>query len=136
MSTRTVYLSRLIGLYCILAGLSMGIRKESVIETVTALLRDPALMFLLGILTLIGGLAMILAHNVWSGGAPAVIVTLVGWLTLLKGLLFLFVPPSREAGFFLDTLQYARFFYVYMSISMLIGIYMTYEGFRSPRHAS
>ena len=131
MSTRTLFLSRLIGLYCILAALSMVIRKESIIETVTSLLHESALMFLVGILTLVGGLAMVLAHNVWSGGAAAIVVTLVGWLTLLKGLAFLFVPPSREAGFFLDTLQYARFFYFYMALSFAIGIYMTYEGFRS-----
>jgi len=131
MSTRTLFLSRLIGLYCILAALSIVIRKESIIETVTSLLHESALMFLVGILTLVGGLAMVLAHNVWSGGAAAIVVTLVGWLTLLKGLAFLFVPPSREAGFFLDTLQYARFFYFYMALSFAIGIYMTYEGFRS-----
>jgi len=131
MSTRTLFLSRLIGLYCILAALSIVIRKESIIETVTSLLHESALMFLVGILTLVGGLAMVLAHNVWSGGAAAIVVTLVGWLTLLKGLAFLFVPPSREAGFFLDTLQYARFFYFYIARSFSIGIYMTYEGFRS-----
>lgn len=131
MSSRTVFLSRLIGLYCVLAALSMVIRKESIIETVTALLHDSALMFLLGILTLVVGLAMVLGHNVWSGGASAVVVTLVGWLTLLKGLAFLFIPPSLEARFFLDTLQYARFFYFYMALSFSIGIYMTYEGFRS-----
>jgi hypothetical protein len=28
---------------------------------------------------LLGGLAMVLAHNVWSGGPLPVIVTLIGW---------------------------------------------------------
>jgi len=50
---------------------------------------------------------------------------------LAKGLLFLFLPPEAEADLFLSRLHYERLFYVYMAISLVIGIYMTYEGFRS-----
>jgi len=135
MTSRTVFLSRLIGLYCILAALSMVTRKETIIETVTALLHDSPLMFILGVLTLIAGLAMLLAHNVWSGGAPAVIVTLVGWITLLKGLMFLVLPPALETDLFLNKLRYAELFYLYMAISLVIGIYLTYAGFTSRSHA-
>src|ERR1035438_10229301 len=74
--------SRLIGLYCILVALSMITRKQATLESVTAVLRDPSMMFVLGAITLVAGLAMVLAHNIWSGGALAVIVTLVGWMTL------------------------------------------------------
>ena len=131
MSSRTVYLSRLFGLYCILVALSMMIRKATVIETVKALLNNSPLMFLLGVMTLIGGLAMVLAHNVWSGGAAPLVVTLIGWVTLAKGLVFLFLKPEQETALFLDTMQYQRLFYVYLSVSLVIGIYLTYEGFRS-----
>jgi hypothetical protein len=135
MSPRTVFLSRLIGLYCILAALSMMIRKETIVETVTALLHNSPLMFIVGILTLAGGLAMVLAHNVWSGGVSAVIVTLVGWLTLIKGLLFLFLPPEVEAEFLLSKLHYEQFFYLYMAISLVTGIYLSYSGFTSRPHS-
>ncbi len=134
MSSRTVFLSRLLGLYCILAAISMMIRKESIIETVKALLHDSPLMFIVGILTLATGLAMVLAHNVWSGGT-AVVVTLVGWITLAKGLLFLFLPPALEADLFLSTLHYEKLFYVYMTISLVLGLYMTYAGFTSRSHS-
>jgi len=135
MSLRTVFLGRLIGLYCILAAISMMIRKESIIETVTALLHDSPLMFIVGILTLSAGLAVVLAHNVWSGSALAVLVTLVGWITLAKGLIFLFLPPETEAELFLSKLRYEKLFFVYMSVSLLLGIYMTYAGFASRSHS-
>ena len=131
MSPRTVYLSRLIGLYCILAPLSMMTRKEGIVKTVTALLHDSPLMFVLGVITLAAGLAMALARNVWKGGGQVVIVTLVGWITLIKGLLFLFLPSDAEAELFLTKLHYERLFYLYMSISLVIGIYLTYGGFAS-----
>ena len=135
MTPRTMFLSRLIGLYCVFAALSMVIRKQAIVEMVTALLHDSPLMFILGVFTLIAGLAMILAHNVWAGGAPAVIVTLVGWITLIKGLMFLFVPPAAEADFFLKNLHYEQYFYFYMTVTLAIGIYLTYSGFTARSHS-
>src|ERR1039458_596306 len=85
MSPRTIYLSKLFGLYLILVALPMMIHKQAVVDMVTALFRDPAMMFMLGLLTLVAGLAMVLAHNIWSGGALPVVVTIVGWLALIKG---------------------------------------------------
>ncbi|HXY07222.1 MAG TPA: hypothetical protein VEI52_05140 [Terriglobales bacterium] len=108
MSPRTLFLSKLIGLYCIVIALSMMTRRQATVETVTALLQNPSMMLIVGIITLAAGLAMVLAHNVWSGGALAVVVTLVGWITLIKGLLFLFLPPEMEAGLFLRQLHYQQ----------------------------
>jgi len=135
MSPRTVFLSRLIGLYCILVAISMTVRKQSIVETITALVQNPPLLFLVGILTLIAGLAMVLAHNAWSGGASTVVVTIVGWITLIKGLLFLFLPQEVEADLFLRKLHYEQYFYVFMVISLVIGIYLTYDGFVSRSHS-
>jgi putative exporter of polyketide antibiotics len=134
MSSRTIFLSRLIGLYCIVIALSMMTRRQATVETVTALLQNPSMMLIVGIITLAAGLAMVLAHNIWSGGALAVIVTLVGWITLVKSLLFLFLPPEMEAGLFLGQLHYRQLFYLYTVISLVLGVYLTYGGFRSRSH--
>jgi len=135
MSPRTVFLSRLIGLYCILVAISMTVRKQFIVETITALLENAPLLFLLGILTLVAGLAMILAHNVWSGGLSTVVVTIVGWITLLKGLLFLFLPQEVEVDLLLRKLHYEQYFYAFMAISLVMGIYLTYDGFVSRAHS-
>ena len=131
MSPRTIFLSRLIGLYCILVALSMITRRQDTLESVTGLLHNPPMILLLGVITLAAGLAMVLAHNIWSGGVLAVVVTLVGWITLIKSLLFLFLPPEVEAGFFLRQLHYQEFFYFYGAFSLALGIYLTYGGFTS-----
>jgi hypothetical protein len=97
----------------------------------TALVHNPPVLFIVGVITLVAGLAMILGHNVWSGGVLPVIVTLVGWLTLIKGLLFLFLSPEAAVGFFLGGLHYEQLFYLYVAISLIFGVYLTYGGFRS-----
>jgi putative exporter of polyketide antibiotics len=131
MSSRTIFLSRLIGLYCIVIALSMMTRRQATVETVTALLQNPSMMLIVGIITLAAGLAVVLAHNIWSGGALVVVVTLVGWITLIKSLFFLFLPPEMEAGFFLGQLHYRQLFYLYTAISLVLGVYRTYGGFKS-----
>ena len=78
MQQRTIYLSRLIGLYCILIPPSLAIHKQATVDSVTALLRNPSIILILGIFTVTAGPAMILTHNRWSGGALPVAVTVVG----------------------------------------------------------
>jgi hypothetical protein len=134
MSPRTIFLSRLIGLYCILVALSMIIRKQATLESVTELLHNPSMIFIVGIMTLAAGLAMVLAHNIWSGGPLPVVVTLVGWITLIKSLFFLFLPPQVEAGLFLRQLHYQELFYFYGAVSVVLGVHLTYGGFRPTSH--
>jgi hypothetical protein len=134
MSPRTLFLSRLIGLYCILIRLSIISRGQATVETVTALLQNSAMTLILGVITLAAGLALVLAHNIWSGGALVVVVTLVGWMALIKSLFFLFLPPEMEARLFLQQLHYQQLFYLYGAVSLALGIYLTYGGFRSRSH--
>ena len=68
-------------------------------------------------------------HNIWSGGALAVVVTLVGWAMLIKGLLFLFVYSGVELDFFLSVLRNPLHFCICMTPSLAIGLYLTYGGF-------
>ncbi len=131
MPSRTVFLARLIGLYCILVILSMVLHRQATVDWMTALLNNAALMWVLSVITLTIGLAIVLAHNVWSGGALPVVVTLVGWAALIKGLLFLFLPSGVELEFILSALRNPLLFYVWMTPSLVIGIYLTYRGFAS-----
>jgi hypothetical protein len=131
MSARTIFLSKLIGLYCLLAGAAMMARKQATVAAVTSMIHDAPLMMVLGMLLVVGGLATVLTHNVWSGGAAPVIATLIGWAALLKGVLFLFLPTEAAAGFYLHTLRYEQRLHLYMAPSLILGAYLTYAGFTS-----
>ena len=98
MSHRTVFLSRLIGLYCILVSFALAAHRQDTVETTTALIHTPPVLFLVGIIALIAGIAMVLGHNIWSGGALPITVTVVGWVTLIRGVVVLFLPPGAEVA--------------------------------------
>ena len=134
MSPRTIFLSRLIGLYCVVIGLSMMTRRQATVETVTVLLQNPSMTLILGVITLAAGLAMVLTHNIWSGGTLVVVVTILGWMALIKSLFFLFLPHEMETRLFLGQLRYGQLFYLYSAISLVLGVYLTYGGFKSRSH--
>ena len=128
MSPLTVFLGKLIGLYCIIAALALMAHKQSTVERIKALTRNPPLLLLVEVIALIAGLAMVLGHNLWSGGTLAVIVTLIGWLVTIRGVALLVLPENVKLKLF-DALRYEERFLVYMGVVLVLGIYLTVAAF-------
>jgi len=133
MSRLTVFLARLIGLFTILLVVAFLVRGGAIVEATAA--NGPVMLFY-AITSLAIGIAMILGHNVWSGGALPVVVTLVGWLVFAKGLLLLFAPPHALSGVF-GHMRYGEHYYLYLVPALAVGLYLTWAGFtaRSPRQS-
>ncbi len=136
MSSRTIFLGKLIGLFCILLSLSMLARRQGTITSVEGLLHDAPLTLVTGLITLGLGLAMVLTHNIWSGGALPIIVTIMGWATLVKGLLLLFLTQDTSSNLFLNALRYDRYFYFYVAFAFLLGAYLYYAAAASKARQS
>jgi hypothetical protein len=128
MSRLTVYLARLIGLFTVLIVAALLLRGSAMVETAVA---DKPVMFTYALISLGLGLAMVLGHNAWSGGALPVVVTLVGWLILAKGLLLLYITPESLTAMY-ARMQYGQHFNLYLAPSLLIGLYLTWAGFTAP----
>jgi hypothetical protein len=92
------------------------------------LVHDAPVLFVFGLVIVAAGVAMVLTHNIWSGGALPVIVTLVGWLTLIKGLAFLFFPPPAAVGIMVWGSAWEQYYFVDVALAVVLGIYLTYQG--------
>ena len=128
MSQLTVYLARLIGLFIVLLIAALLLHGGAMVEIAVA---DKPLMFTYAIISLALGIAMVLGHNVWSGGALPVVVTLFGWLVLAKGLLLLFLAPEAMSRMF-EQMRYTEHYYLFLSPALIIGLYLTWAGFATP----
>lgn len=125
MSRLTVFLARLIGLFAVLLVVAFLVRGSATIESTVA---DGPVMLVYALICLAGGLAMILGHNVWSGGALPVVVTLIGWLILAKGLLLLSLTPEALSRM-LAQMRYGEHYYFYFAPALGLGLYLTWAGF-------
>jgi len=135
MPSRTSFLGRLIGIYCILFAIVMFLRKQAVLDGITGVISTPGIMLTLGVILLFAGIAVILVHNVWKGGVLPVIVTLVGYSTVLKGLLILLLPPDTGTEVYLRALHYQQYFYVYAAFTLCLGVCLAALSFRTPSRA-
>jgi len=125
---QTIYLGRLIGLYCIIVALVMLSHKQAIVETITQFVHDGPLLFFASLVGMVIGLAIILAQPVRASGSLSVAIAIVGWISFIKGLVFIFLSPATSIRYF-EALRYGQFFYAYMAITLAIGIYLTYASF-------
>ena len=81
--------------------------------------------FALFLLLLICGLLMVLGHNLWTADWR-VLVTVVGWMALIKSLVFFIFPGVLDlyAGWAEDTL--VKFVRVGGAVWTLVGLAVTY----------
>jgi hypothetical protein len=128
MNPLTIFLGRLLGLFTLITSFWLLAERQNTISTIPALLGNRPVMLIFAIIALAGGLAIVLAHNMWSGGALPILVTLIGWIMLLRGVFLLFLPPEATLGV-LAAMQFEKFFYIYLGIPFVIGIYLTYLAF-------
>jgi len=128
MSPLTIFLAKFLGLYCVIVALAMMTRKQSAVATMKALVTNPRLLLFVEVLGLAGGLAMVIGHNIWVGGGLPMVVTLVGWLMLIRGVGLLALSPDKVIKV-VEALRYEERFYLYMGVTLVLGLYLTYAGF-------
>jgi uncharacterized membrane protein HdeD (DUF308 family) len=90
------------------------------------MLNNPApivLVYLNGTLLFIAGLAIVRDHNRWKCGWP-VLVTLVGWLLILGGLIRMFAPVFAQ-----QEAQHTTPVYVGLLIGLAAGVFLTFKAY-------
>ena len=127
MSKLTIFLARSIGLFMVLLVAGFLVRGGTAIE---ATIEDEGVMISYAIISLAMGVAMVIGHNVWSGGALPVVVTLVGWLVLAKGFLLLVLAPD-EMSAMVQRMGYAEHYRLLLMPALVLGLYLTWGGFTS-----
>jgi len=95
MDPLTLFLAKLIGATLLLFAVVIALRGQTILEIARRMLDDPGFLLLSGALRTIAGLAIILGHDVWSGGFLPVAVTLFGWLLFFAGLPLLLATPEQ-----------------------------------------
>ncbi len=121
------FLAKLIGLTLAIFALGALMRPVVISRVMRDFNTHSFTTLLAGFMGMVIGLAMVLSHNVWES-SWRVIITIFGWIALLKGLSYIFAPQAilGTAQGILGTPGRAR---VVLIIAFLFGAFLAYKGF-------
>lgn len=87
------YLAKLIGPVLALAGLSMLLDRQGFLNIATEIVGDTGMLYVASVLGLLGGIALLLAHPIWTADWR-VIITLLGWIAVFDSASWLLAPET------------------------------------------
>jgi hypothetical protein len=125
--TLTGCIAQLLGFYLVLSGVLMIVREQAMMILVPKFVDSPPFLYFLGSLRVLIGLAIVLAHNMWTGTLGTVIY-LVGWLTLLRGIAMLALPIETERKI-LAVFSHGNAWYTTAIVAIVLGGWLAYAGF-------
>ena len=122
----SIFLAQVIGLYLFLVSLAMLVHQQRFKKTMSDLLGNMMMITLSGALMLVLGLLIVVDHNIWMSDWP-VLITIIGWILLLQGLMRLFVPDAFIK--MAKDMQGKVVYTLLCWIRLFIGIYLIWAGF-------
>ncbi len=125
----SLFLAKVMGLLLVIMSIFTLSQKKYLEEILKDGLKSPALIFFSGVVALIVGIILVVSHSIWSPDWR-LIITIFGWLILIKGLSRLFLPELTKkmlkATIESDTLLIFSAFFIF-----IIGVYLLFAGYYS-----
>jgi len=88
---RAIFLASIFGPFLAIIGLWMVLYGENLVKVITSVKNTAGAFYLGGIINLLLGLTIIAQNNLWLWSG-ALLVTLLGWVWIIRGILVLFIP--------------------------------------------
>lgn len=123
---RTRMFARVLGPYLVFVAVTALVRASDMPTLLSEFRANSAWSWVTGAFVLLSGLVVIALHPYWRD-VPAIIVSVVGWLTALKGAFLLAIPQTylSVGDSMVDAGGWWR---AVMAILAVVGLYLTYVG--------
>lgn len=121
----SIILAKILGLYFLAIGLSLVLNPQQ-FQKFKGFIHNESAMILGGIIALMIGATIVSLHNMWVFEWP-VIITILGWWSLIKGFGILAFPEISNHFEFLFNRKSS--FYRFLGLTYLaIGLFLGYHG--------
>ncbi|MCB0940590.1 MAG: hypothetical protein KDB72_10170 [Mycobacterium sp.] len=124
--SRTRMFSRVLGPFLVIVDVTAIARASTMQELLSQFEANSLWTWVTGAFILIFGLIIVAAHQFWRGAA-AIIVSVLGWLVTLRGLLLLAFPKTFVS--IANSMIGSQTWWVALcTAAVLVGLYLTYVG--------
>lgn len=118
---------QILGLTYLVIGLGMLASPRFYKEMINKMIDNEAVLFLTGLLVFVIGYFLVAYHNIWTGGWTT-IITIFGWLAVLKGLMVIVIPEKSIKLYNSIKISKGQLS-VYGIIVFVLGIIFAYLGY-------
>lgn len=123
----SIILAKILGFYFLALGLAFFINIDRFRGIYRQVIRDENFLLMGAMLALLIGAVIVSLHNVWVIGWP-LIITLLGWWSLIKGFAYFAYPDSIKYFSFLE--NQSNLFYRIVSLAYaILGLFLLYKGY-------
>lgn len=119
----SIFIAQLYAVAFLAIGLGFFISPKYYTKAYANMMKDPSLFLVWGIFALLAGFLIVTRHNVWQGWPT--VVTVFGWIALLKGFSLL-VLPQHFPLWFKDWFKSAWLMRVWGAFAIVLGLILGY----------
>jgi hypothetical protein len=123
----TIVLTQILGIVFTIFGLSIFTNKKGIMALMEEITKNQSFLWLVGFIVLIMGAVMVALNTVWNSGLLRLLVTIIGWLTLIKGIFILILPDVATSLY--KKFNKESIFTVCGFVILILGLILTYRGF-------
>ena len=124
-----VFIARLVGPAFVAVGLGILLNGPFYTSLLAEATRSPTLIYFSGLISLIPGLAILNVHRTWTSDWR-VIITILGWLLVIGGVIRL-VLPATTAALAADLYSKPAALLIVSAIVIVVGGFLTFFGYRA-----
>jgi len=124
----TTYLAQLWGPVLLAVGIGFFVSRSYYVKVYKDIEKAPFAVLFFGMFAMAAAIMQLQIHNVW-GTLPEILVSLLGWGLLLKGIICVVFPRLADRSG--DWTINAKLIPTAGAISLLIGLYLTFFAYFS-----
>ena len=125
----SLFIARLLGPIWVIVGIGMLLNQKTFQRVCEDFCKNQALVFFSGMAPLFFGFIIVLTHNIWVSDWP-VLITIFGWMGIIKGIWITVFPNSVEK-FMLGYTKNPKLLTFHSVACIVLGGVMIYLGYMS-----
>ncbi|MFC1576816.1 hypothetical protein ACFL42_01695 [Candidatus Omnitrophota bacterium] len=123
----SIFIARIFGLCYLIIGACFIMNRKAFQQVMEDFCKNAAMVFYGGLLALVIGVVIVLKHNIWAANWT-VIITIIGWVALIKGIWMIGFPGSVPK-FMRAYRENKNLIVIHAVFAIVFGAVLAYFGF-------
>ena len=119
----SIFLAKILGPYCLIVALGWLLNLKAYQRIIDGFIANAAMVYISGVLALLFGLLILQCHHIWTLDWR-VIITIMGWISLIKGMYLILFPGSlaQVVKFYQKSPMFLR---SHLILLLVLGVILT-----------